>query len=116
MRKNFTSLLFLFSLFVCLVISSGVVSQSNSKDEDAGVESVTLKDEKIIFCPWSRKTEGYCSKQQSIEVSVKSPKAEKEGLDYLRWSSLNREKTLHLTSIFQFPFRFKFHWTFITQT
>ncbi len=31
----------------------------------------------------------------------------------LRWSSLNRQKTLSLSSIFYFPFQLKFDWTFI---
>lgn len=81
MRKTLTLLPFLIILIFSSVLSSNLFSQSKSND-DEGVESVNLEMEKIIFCPWARTEEGDCDRKRKIEVSVVSPKAEKEGLDY----------------------------------
>ncbi len=40
----------------------------------------------------------------------------KTDLTVLIWSSLNRQKTLYLSSIFNFQFCFKFHRAFVSQT
>ena len=51
MRKNFTIILFLISLFICLTTISDILAQSNSEVES--VESVTLdKTKATLACPW----------------------------------------------------------------
>lgn len=77
MLKNFTFLILLISFFVGLNLD--VMSQNS---EDITVEKVNLELDKLIFCPVSRNEFGRCDNKRKIQISVVSPKAEKEGLDY----------------------------------